>query len=39
MIINEVCQLFIHECESIPSFPGAGLAKGWETGLVVKEVI
>ena len=28
------CQLFIHGRDSIPSFPGAGLAKGWERLLV-----
>lgn len=31
------CQIFIHEIWSIPSFPGAGLAEGWEAGLVVEE--
>lgn len=35
----KLCQLFIHKSESVPSFPGAGFAEGWEAGLVVEEVI
>lgn len=35
----KLCQLFIHESESMPSFPGAGLGEGWEAALIVREVV